>query len=331
MDTSFWFYVAFTAFVLAMLAIDLGIFHRKAHVVRAKEAGAWVAVWMTLALIFTLTLLVWKGAESALLFATGYLIEQSLSIDNIFVIVMIFSYFRIPGKYQHRVLFWGIIGALLMRGLFIGMGALLIKRFGWIIYVFGAFLIFTGVKMALRQDEGFDAEQNVVMRTARRFLRVTREYHGQQFFTIQDGRRYATPLFLVLLLIEFTDLVFAVDSIPAIFAVTTNPFLVYTSNVFAILGLRSMYFLLAGIVHQFAYLKYGLALILVFVGFKMVLVDMVRIPIFVSLGVIAVTLTLSIIASLFYPPKLKSIIDETQGKTGSIFGSVPQPSDERPK
>jgi len=331
MDTSFWFYVAFTAFVLAMLAIDLGIFHRKAHVVRAKEAGAWVAVWMTLALIFTLTLLVWKGAESALLFATGYLIEQSLSIDNIFVIVMIFSYFRIPGKYQHRVLFWGIIGALLMRGLFIGMGALLIKRFGWIIYVFGAFLIFTGVKMALRQDEGFDAEQNVMMRTARRFLRVTREYHGQRFFTIQDGRRYATPLFLVLLLIEFTDLVFAVDSIPAIFAVTTNPFLVYTSNVFAILGLRSMYFLLAGIVHQFAYLKYGLALILVFVGFKMVLVDMVRIPIFVSLGVIAVTLTLSIIASLFYPPKLKSIIDETQGKTGSIFGSVPQPSDERPK
>ena len=252
MDTSFWFYVAFTAFVLAMLAIDLGIFHRKAHVVRAKEAGAWVAVWMTLALTFTLTLLVWKGAESALLFATGYLIEQSLSIDNIFVIVMIFSYFRIPGKYQHRVLFWGIIGALLMRGLFIGMGALLIKRFGWIIYVFGAFLIFTGVKMALRQDEGFDAEQNVMMRTARRFLRVTREYHGQRFFTIQDGRRYATPLFLVLLLIEFTDLVFAVDSIPAIFAVTTNPFLVYTSNVFAILGLRSMYFLLAGIVHQFA-------------------------------------------------------------------------------
>ena len=331
MDTSFWFYVAFTAFVLAMLAIDLGIFHRKAHVVRAKEAGAWVAVWMTLALTFTLTLLVWKGAESALLFATGYLIEQSLSIDNIFVIVMIFSYFRIPGKYQHRVLFWGIIGALLMRGLFIGMGALLIKRFGWIIYVFGAFLIFTGVKMALRQDEGFDAEQNVVMRTARRFLRVTREYHGQRFFTIQDGRRYATPLFLVLLLIEFTDLVFAVDSIPAIFAVTTNPFLVYTSNVFAILGLRSMYFLLAGIVHQFAYLKYGLALILVFVGSKMVLVDMVRIPILASLGVIAVTLTLSIIASLFYPPKLKSIIDETQGKTGSIFGSVPQPSDERPK
>jgi len=331
MDTSFWFYVAFTAFVLAMLAIDLGIFHRKAHVVRAKEAGAWVAVWMTLALTFTLTLLVWKGAESALLFATGYLIEQSLSIDNIFVIVMIFSYFRIPGKYQHRVLFWGIIGALLMRGLFIGMGALLIKRFGWIIYVFGAFLIFTGVKMALRQDEGFDAEQNVMMRTARRFLRVTREYHGQRFFTIQDGRRYATPLFLVLLLIEFTDLVFAVDSIPAIFAVTTNPFLVYTSNVFAILGLRSMYFLLAGIVHQFAYLKYGLALILVFVGLKMVLVDMVRIPILASLGVIAVTLTLSIIASLFYPPKLKSIIDETQGKTGSIFGSVPQPSDERPK
>ena len=331
MTTSIWLYAGFTAFVLAMLALDLGVFHRKAHVVRGKEAGIWVAIWMGMSLLFATALLFWRGTETALLFLTGYLIEQSLSADNIFVIVMIFSYFRIPGKYQHRVLFWGIIGALLMRGLFIGMGALLIKRFGWIIYVFGAFLIFTGVKMALRQDEGFDAEQNVMMRTARRFLRVTREYHGQRFFTIQDGRRYATPLFLVLLLIEFTDLVFAVDSIPAIFAVTTNPFLVYTSNVFAILGLRSMYFLLAGIVHQFAYLKYGLALILVFVGFKMVLVDMVRIPILASLGVIAVTLTLSIIASLFYPPKLKSIIDETQGKTGSIFGSVPQPSDERPK
>src|SRR5438093_5002746 len=310
MDTGLWFYGAFTAFVLAMLAIDLGVFHRNAHAVRPKEAGAWVAVWTTLAISFAATLLFWKGAESALLFLTGYVIEQSLSIDNIFVIVMIFSYFRIPDKYQHRVLFWGIVGALLMRGLFIALGALLIRQFSWIMYVFGAFLIFTGVKMARRQDETFDSEQNLMMRTARRFLRVTSEYHGQRFFTVQDGRRLATPLFLVLLLIEFADLVFAVDSIPAIFAVTTDPFIVYTSNVFAILGLRSMYFLLAGIVHRFAYLKYGLALILTFVGCKMVLVDMVRIPILASLGVIAVTLTLSIIASLFYPPKLKSIIDE---------------------
>ena len=184
MDTGLWFYGAFTAFVLAMLAIDLGVFHRNAHAVRPKEAGAWVAVWTTLAISFAATLLFWKGAESALLFVTGYVIEQSLSIDNVFVIVMIFSYFRIPDKYQHRVLFWGIVGALLMRGLFIALGALLIRQFSWIMYVFGAFLIFTGVKMALRQDEAFDSEQNLMMRTARRFLRVTSEYHGQRIFTV---------------------------------------------------------------------------------------------------------------------------------------------------
>ena len=306
MGTSLWFYVGFTAFVLAMLALDLGVFHRNSHVVRPKEAGVWVAVWIALALAFAAALFFWKGSESGVLFVTGYVIELSLSVDNIFVIVMIFSYFRIPYEYQHRVLFWGIIGALLMRGLFIGMGTLLITHFDWIMYIFGAFLIFTAIRMALQQDEEFDAEQNIVMRTARRFLRVFHEYDGQRFFTIQNSRRVATPLFLVLLLIEFTDLVFAVDSIHAIFAVTIDPFLVYTSNVFAILGLRSMYFLLAGMVHQFAYLKYGLAVILAFVGGKMLAVDIVEIPILASLGVIVGTLGLTIAASLLFPPKAKA-------------------------
>jgi len=305
-----------------MLALDLGIFHRKAHVVHPKEAGIWVAIWVTLALLFAGGLFFWQGSDNALLFITGYVIEQSLSVDNIFVIVMIFSFFRIPDKYQHRVLFWGIVGALLMRGLFIGMGSILIQRFGWTLYIFGAFLIFTGIKMAVRRDEEFDAEQNIVMRTARRFMRVTNEYDGQKFFTVQNGHRVATPLFLVLLMVEFTDLVFAVDSIPAIFAVTTDPFLVYTSNVFAILGLRSMYFLLAGIVNRFVYLKYGLAVILTFVGIKMVIVDFFHFPILVSLGVILLTLAASIVASLLHPVKSEDAIDEKQGKTGSIFGSV---------
>jgi len=320
MDINPWFYVAFAVFVLTVLALDLGVFHRTAHVVRPREAGMWVAIWMTLAFLFAVGLYVWQGTEAALLFVTGYLVEQSLSVDNIFVIVMIFSYFAIPAKFQHRVLFWGILGALVMRGAFIAMGSLLIQKFSWIMYVFGAFLIFTGVKMAVRQDEEFDAEKNVVMRNARRFMRITNEYSGQRFFVVQNGQRYATPLFLVLLLIEFTDLVFAVDSIPAIFAITTEPFLVYTSNVFAILGLRSMYFLLAGIVHQFVYLKYGLAFILTFVGAKMVLVHWFHVPIPVSLGVIVVAIGASIAASLLFPPKEEAI--ETHGKTGSIFGSV---------
>jgi tellurite resistance protein TerC len=326
MDTSFWFYVGFTIFVLAMLALDLGVFHRKAHVVRPKEAAMWVAVWATLALIFGCILYVWRGAEPALLFATGYLIEQSLSVDNLFVIVMIFSYFSVPEKYQHRVLFWGILGALVMRGIFIAVGAILITRFTWIMYLFGAFLIFTGIRMAFEQDEEFDAEKNVVMRTARRVLRVTNRYDGQRFFTLENGHKVATPLLLVLILVEFVDLVFAVDSIPAIFAVTTDPFLVYTSNVFAILGLRSMYFLLSGIVHKFVYLKYGLSVILTFVGIKMVIIDFYHVPILLSLAVIVATLAISIGASLKFAPKEAP---QPQSRTGSIFGSV-FPSD-RPR
>ena len=298
MATSPWFYVVFTAFVLAMLALDLGVFHRKAHVVTAKEAGIWVAIWASLALLFAAGLYLWTSADNALLFLTGYLIEQSLSVDNIFVIVLIFSYFKIPEKYEHRVLFWGILGALVMRAIFIGFGALLIQKMSWIMYVFGAFLIFTGVRMAVKNEE-FDPEHNVIMRTARRFLPVSSRYDGQRFFTIQNGRRMATPLLPVLLVVEFTDLIFAVDSIPAIFAVTTDPFLVYTSNVFAILGLRSMYFLLSGIIHKFVYLKYGLAFILTFVGLKMVAADFVHVPVIVSLGVIVVAIGVSIAASLW--------------------------------
>src|SRR5262245_12152011 len=280
-----------------MLALDLGVFHRKAHVVTAKEAGMWVAIWASLALLFAAGLYLWTSADNALLFLTGYLIEQSLSVDNIFVIVLIFSYFKIPEKYQHRVLFWGILGALLMRAIFIGFGSLLIRKMDWVMYLFGAFLIFTGVRMAVKQDE-FDPEQNVIMRTARRFLRVSSSYDGQRFFTTQNGHRLATPLVPVLLVVEFTDLIFAVDSIPAIFAVTTDPFLVYTSNVFAILGLRSMYFLLSGIVHRFVYLKYALAVILTFIGVKMVAADFFHVPIVISLAVIVVSLGVSIVASL---------------------------------
>jgi len=322
MDMNTWLYVGFTVFVLGTLALDLGVFHRKAHVVRPKEAGVWVAVWTSLALVFAAILYIWRGSEQSLLFMTGYLVELSLSADNIFVIVMIFAYFSVPDKYQHRVLFWGILGALLMRGAFIGVGAFLIQKLSWIMYIFGAFLIVTGIKMAIRQDEEFDAEKNVVMRTARRFLRVTNHYDGQKFFTREQGLLVATPMFLVLLLVEFTDLVFAVDSIPAIFAVTTDPFLVYTSNVFAILGLRSMYFLLAGIVHKFVYLKYGLSAILTFVGAKMLIADFYHVPILVSLGFIIVTLAATVAASFLFPNVAATVIDKTQGKTGSIFGSI---------
>ena len=223
METNTWIYAGFTLFVLGTLALDLGVFHRKAHAVQPKEAGVWVAIWTTLSLVFAAILYFWKGSEQALLFVTGYLVELSLSADNIFVIVMIFGYFSVPPKYQHRVLFWGILGALIMRGAFIGMGALLIEKFSWIMYIFGAFLVFTGIKMAMQSGREFDAEKNVVMRTARRFLRVTNNYDGQKFLTRESGLRVATPLFLVLLLVEFTDLVFAVDSIPAIFAITTDP------------------------------------------------------------------------------------------------------------
>jgi len=301
MATNIWFWIGFNAFVLAMLALDLGVFHRKAHVIRPKEAMAWVGVWVALAMLFAGGLWFFKDAHHALTFVTGYVIEESLSVDNIFVIVLIFSYFRVPEKYQHRVLFWGIVGALLMRGLFIGLGTMLLARFHWIIYIFGGMLIITGIRMALKADDEFEGEQNPIVRLAKRLLPFSHEYDGQKFFTVENGKRLATPLLLVLVLVEFTDLIFAVDSIPAIFAVTQDPFLVYTSNIFAILGLRSMYFLLANVVYKFHLLKYGLAVILTFVGVKMVSAHWWTIPIWASLAVIVGVLAISIGASLRWP------------------------------
>ena len=324
METKPWFWIAFNAFVLGMLALDLGVFHRKAHVIKPKEAAIWTGVWVSLSLLFAAGLLYFEGSNVALTFLTGYVIEQSLSVDNIFVIVMIFAYFGVPSEFQHRVLFWGIVGALVMRGIFIGLGALLLAKFHWIIYVFGALLIYTGIGMALRQDEEFDAEQNKLLRLARRYLPFTEEYDGQKFFTVKNGARVGTPLLLVLIMVEFTDLIFAVDSIPAIFAITSDPFLVYTSNIFAILGLRSLYFLLAGMVDKFHLLKYGLAVILTFVGIKMVIAELYVIPIFASLGVILGVLALSIGLSLLYPSAAELEEHEIEGKTGSLFGAPPR-------
>ena len=301
MATSIWFWIGFNAFVLTMLALDLGVFHRKAHVVKPKEALTWVGVWVALAMLFAAGLWWYQDAHTALTFITGYVIEESLSVDNIFVIVLIFSYFKVPEKYQHRVLFWGIIGALIMRGTFIGLGSLLLARFHWVIYVFGALLIITGIRMAFKADDEFDGDHNPVVKLARRLLPFSADYDGQNFFTVENGKRLATPLFLVLVLVEFTDLIFAIDSIPAIFAVTQDSFIVYTSNIFAILGLRSLYFLLAHVVHKFHFLKYGLAMILTFVGVKMIGAHWFTIPIFVSLAIILGVLGASIAASLLWP------------------------------
>ena len=303
MAESIWLWVGFNAAVLIMLALDLGVFHRKAHAVGMREAAAWSAVWVSLALAFNAGIWYFAGRQPALEFLTGYLVEKSLAVDNIFVIALIFSYFAVPAAYQHRVLFWGILGALVMRGGFIAAGAYVLQQWHWVIYVFGGILLVTGIKMALRKDEAIDPEHNPVVRLARRWLPLTPRYDGQKFWTVENGRRVATPLFLVLLLVEFTDLVFAIDSIPAIFAITDDPFIVYTSNVMAILGLRSMYFLLAGVVHKFVYLKYGLSLVLVFVGAKMMLIDVIKVPTTVSLAVIASVIGGSIALSLLRPPR----------------------------
>ena len=322
--TNIWFWVGFIAFVLAMLALDLGVFQRKSHEVKPKEAAAWTAVWVSLAFAFAGGLWFFYGSEPALTFLTGYVIEESLSMDNIFVIVLIFNYFMVPKAYQHRVLFYGILGALIMRGVFIALGTVLLAKFQWIIYVFGAMLVITGVRMAFKHDETFDAEQNPVVKMVRRVFPLTSQYHGKHFFTVENGRRMATPLFLVVVLVEFTDLIFAIDSIPAIFGVTRDPFIVYTSNIFAVMGLRSLYFLLASVIERFHLLKYGLAVILTFVGVKMIIEHWVHIPIVASLGVIVGVLVISIIASLIWPPPPPPRTEEIE-TTGSIFGGQPAP------
>ena len=298
-------WIAFNTVVLALLALDLFVFHRSAHEVRFREAAAWSAFWIALSLCFAAGVYYFRGHEDGLEFLTGYLIEKALSVDNIFVFVLVFSYFRVPLAYQHRVLFWGILAALVMRGAMIGAGVFLIQRFEWIIYVFGALLVVTAVRMATHDEADIHIESNPVIRLVRRFLPVSNQYHGQKFFVREEHggrmRLVATPMLIVLAVIETTDVVFALDSIPAIFAITHDPFIVYTSNVCAILGLRALYFLLAGVINTFRWLKLGLSVVLVFVGAKMLLEEVIHVPVGVSLGVIGTLLAVSIVASLIWP------------------------------
>ena len=305
MIENIWLWVGFNAFVLIMLALDLGVFHRKAHVVSFREAIGWTVAWVTLALIFNIGVAHFAGPEKAVEFLTGYVIEYSLSVDNIFVFALLFSYFSVPPMYQHRVLFWGILGALVMRATMIGAGVVLITKFAWIIYVFGAFLILTGIKMIVKREEQIHPEQNRVVKLFKRFMPVTRDFRGNHFFVRENGILMATPLFVVLLLVEMSDVIFAVDSIPAIFAVTKDPFILYTSNVFAILGLRSLYFALSGVLDKFHYLKVGLGVVLTFVGVKMLLAHTEwKIDTHLSLAVIISVIGASIVASLVWPKKI---------------------------
>lgn len=311
----YWFYLGFTVFVLMMLALDLGVFHRNAHEVSFKEATTWSVVWVSLALLFNVGFYYYAAASfpadvawtKSLEFLTGYIVEKSLSVDNIFVFVMVFAYFAVPAKYQHRVLFFGIVGALIFRAIFIAGGAYLMQ-FHWVIYVFGAFLIITGIKMMLVPEKDIDPNKNILIRLFKKLVPVTSEYHGQKFFVRLKGVLHATPLFIALLFIEVTDIIFAVDSVPAIFAITKEPLIVFTSNIFAILGLRAMYFMLAGAVDKFHFLKYGLSVVLIFVGLKMVWLNDAfggKFPISYSLGIILGVIGLSVVFSLMFPKKLK--------------------------
>lgn len=304
MTETIWPWVGFNVFVLAMLALDLGVFHKKAHVVTFRESITWTAVWVSLALVFNYGIYHYLGPQKGLEFFTGYVIEKSLSVDNVFVFALLFSYFSVRPIYQHKVLFWGILGALIMRATMIFLGAALIERFTWIIYIFGVFLIFTGIKMIVKREEEIHPEHNPLVRWFKKIMPVTSDYREDRFFVRENGILMATPLFVVLLLVEFTDLIFAVDSIPAIFAVTRDPFIVYTSNVFAILGLRSLYFALAGVMDKFHYLKIGLGVVLTFVGVKMLLGHTAwKIDTHISLIVIVGVLALSVIASLIWSKK----------------------------
>lgn len=299
-------WTVFWVVVVGLLALDLGVFHRKAHEVNIREALIWSAVWIALALVFNAGVAAVRGPQDGLKFLTGYLLEKSLSVDNLFVFLLIFSYFSVPAVYQHKVLFWGIVGALLMRAIFIWAGVALIHKFHWIIYAFGAFLVFTGIKLGVEKEKEIHPEKNPVLKLFRRVVPVSSEYDGAKFFTRRSGRLLATPMFVVLLVVETTDVVFAVDSIPAILAITTDRFLVYGSNVFAILGLRALYFALAGLMKLFHFLHYGLAFILVFVGVKMIVSEFHEIPIGWALGVIVVVLALSVVASIMWPEKEQS-------------------------
>jgi len=315
MPTNWIFWILFNVFVLAMLALDLGVFHRTRHVVQFREAIGWTFVWIALAGAFAVLIYFFghtitgnyqhKNSDLTLEFLTGYVIEESLSVDNLFVFLVIFRYFAVPRRLQHGVLFWGVVGALVMRGLFILVGIQLLNAFSWIMYVFGAILIYSGIKLFRESEAHINPEANIVLRWFRKLFRVTKDYEGDKFFVVRSGLRYATPLAVVLVMIETTDLLFATDSIPAVLAVTREPFIVFTSNVFAILGLRSLYFALAGMIEVFHLLHYGLSIILIFIGVKMLASRYVQIPIGAALGVVAGVLLVSIVLSLLFPRKAK--------------------------
>ncbi|MBN2356552.1 TerC family protein [candidate division KSB1 bacterium] len=293
--------IIFTICVLILLTLDLFVFHRKNKVIKIREALLWAAFWISLALSFNLLIYYLYGADKALNFLTGYLIEEALSVDNLFVFLIIFQYFGVEIKYQHKTLFWGIIGALVMRAIFIATGITLIQKFHWIVYLFGAFLVFTGFKMLGSKEKEVHPERNIILRIFTRFFPVSKDFKDGNFFRRENGRLLATPLFVVLLVVETTDVIFAMDSIPAILAITTDPFIVYTSNVCAILGLRAIYFALAGIMGLFQYLHYGLSIILMFVGVKMIIAEFIKIPVVIALTVVASILLSSILASIFFP------------------------------
>jgi tellurite resistance protein TerC len=322
--TNLYLWIGFNLFVLLMLILDLGVFHKKAHIVGFKEALAWTGVWISLALLFNLAVHFYFGPERALEFLTGYLIEKSLSVDNIFVILMIFTYFQVPAQFQHKVLFWGILGALLMRAMFILSGVALIQRYHWVIYAFGAFLVVTGIKMALPKEKELSLERNLFLRFFCKVVPSTNDFGGGHFAVKKDGRWLATPLFAALLMVETTDIIFAVDSIPAILAVSTDPFIVYTSNVFAILGLRSLYFAVAGLLQYFRYLQYGLAGILVFVGAKMLLADVYKVPIVIALGAVLAILGISMLASVLWPKVPDDLSEKEEGKSEKALSCSPR-------
>lgn len=298
-------WIAFIVFIIGLLVLDLWVFHRKSHTIKVREALLLSAFWIALALLFNLGVYFWKGQEIALQFFAAYLLEKSLSVDNLFVFLLIFSYFNVPAPYQHKVLFWGILGALIMRGIFIAAGVVLITKFHWIIYIFGAFLILTGIKMAFQKDKEIHPEKNPIIKLFKKIMPTTASYENDRFFIKRDSRLWATPLFIVLLVIETTDVVFAVDSVPAVLAISHDPFIVYSSNVFAILGLRALFFALSGILRMFRYLNYGLSLILVFIGVKMLLSGSYKMPIWITLTVLAVILAVSIALSLIIKPENK--------------------------
>ncbi len=301
-DASIWAWIGFNAVVFALLILDLGVFHRQAHAISVKEAALWTVVWVSLALIFNAGIFVVSGSEPGLAFLTGYLIELSLSVDNIFVFVLLFSYFAVPAAYQHRVLFWGILGVIVMRGAMIAAGSALLHELEWIVYIFGVVLVFSAIRMATQGARHGDPSRNLAVRLVKRLIPVTDSYEGSKFFVRRNSVLMATPLLVVLAAVETTDLIFAIDSIPAIFAITRDPFLVYTSNLCAVMGLRSMYFLLAGVVEKFHYLQIGLATVLAFVGTKMLLADVYEVPVELSLIVIAIVLSIAVLASIAFPP-----------------------------